>query len=81
MNEEVGRGRAAQVAEFQQYVKDQKEAWDKVWEAVRARQCALNASDQKYYEELGKEQRAILKKHLENVGQSESGAPAGQVLK
>jgi len=81
MTEKVDSSRAAKAADFQQYVKDQKEFWDKVWELERARERALNEADQKYYEKLEKEQRAILKKHLQEVGSAESGAPAGEVLK
>jgi hypothetical protein len=81
MSDSVGPSRATRVADFCQYVKDQKEALDKQFAAERERCRLLDEADRKYYEQLAKEQRAALEKQLRDAGSSETGARAGQVLK
>lgn len=76
-----GVGRSVQVVEFCQYVKDKKEAEERAWAAERERCRMLDLADQKYYAELEARSRAALEKHLRDVGSSQSGALAGEVLK
>lgn len=80
-DKEVGLSRAVRVADFSQYVKDKKATEDKAWEADRERIRLLDEGDRRYYAELEARSRAALKKHLEGVGQRQTGAPEGQVLK
>lgn len=80
-DKKIGVGRSVRVAEFCQYVQDQKAVWDKAFAAEGERCRLLDEGDRKYYEKLEKDTKAALEKHLREVGASQTGARAGEVLK
>lgn len=63
-DKEIGLGRLARAVDFAQYVKDRKEADEKMWAAERERIRLLNEADRKYNEQMEIDMKNALKKHL-----------------
>jgi hypothetical protein len=77
----VDTTRAQRVEEFCRFTKEHRELWDKAFAAEAERCQKLDQGDAKYYEQLEKDMKAALEKHLRGVGSSQSGVREGEVLK
>lgn len=62
---EVMSSRGAKIADKEQWEKDQKLAQDKAFAAEQERIRQLDAADQRYYQQVETDLKAILDKHSE----------------